>query len=100
MGNPFKKIESESIKFTWLQVTIALIKAQGIHSGLWRIGLEFGLNAAVVKWGSETNHVPGAFLPVVSVDLKRMEQPDALTVDAALVNPERRIIHPIGSTLN
>jgi len=98
MANPFKKAETEAITYTWQQVAIALIKLQGLHEGLWRVGIEFGLNAASVKWGSATNLVPGAFLPAVSVNLKRVEreQAAALTIDAAQVNPLARIILPGG----
>ena len=97
----FKKIETEHLAFNWEQVAAAILRLQGIHAGWWRIGIEFGLSAAAIKWGSADNLVPGAFLPVQNITLKRCEtKQDALTFDAAILNPASRLIVPAGMAVN
>lgn len=91
----FKKVETQEIKFSWQQVAVALVKAQGLHEGLWRVGMQFDLRGANVTIAKDLM-VPGAFLPVLHLNLMRVETADYLTVDAAEVNPRPRLIVPAG----
>jgi hypothetical protein len=93
VGREARARDEHRVAFDWLGVATALVKAKGIHEGLWRIELAFDLRAASVRIGND-QQVPGAFLPVMAVHLHRVEVLDPLTVDAAVVNPEQRIIMP------
>ena len=97
MANLFKKCApADPVKgytYQWIQVAEALVRAQGLHEGLWRVGMQFDLRAANVTIAKDVM-VPGAFLPVVHVNLVRVETADYLTVDAAVVNPGKRLIVP------
>ena len=87
-------IKTERHIFTWQQVAVALVKARDVHEGLWRVGCRFDLMAAGVKLGKTGIQVPGAFIPIVEMNIARVETGDDLTVDAAEVNPARRILLP------
>ena len=99
MSDPFGRIgPPDRVPLTHQQVTVALIKAAGIHEGLWRVQFEFDLMAMNAAVGpGET--VPGAFIPVrrlALVHVKTMPEGGlrALVVDASEVNPQKRIITP------
>ena len=98
MDKAFKQVKTEHVEFTWQRVAAALVKAQGLHEGLWRVGIQFDLRAANVTVGP-TIMVPGAFVPVMAMNLSRVEKMDYLTVDAAEVNPRPRLVVPAGVTL-
>ena len=95
----FKQVKTEHVDFNWQQVAIALVRAQGLHEGLWRVGMRFDLRAANVTVAQDVM-VPGAFVPVMGMNLMRVEKADYLTVDAAAVNPRPRLIMPAGVGIN
>jgi len=72
--------------FSHKEVVEALIKLQGLHEGLWMLYVEFGLGAANVG-PAEDQITPAAIIPVVKLGLQKGEKENALTVDAAKVNP-------------
>lgn len=90
--NPFASFKSTHHPMEWQRVATALVKEQGLHEGLWRVFFKFDLRVANVNMGEQL--VPAAFLPVVAMGLMRVTELDPLTVDAAVVNPEVRIIRP------
>lgn len=101
MGNPFKPIAAHHF-FDWTEVAIALIKAKGIHEGLWRAGVAFENHVMMANMesghGAPAVKLPGNLVVVAKVDLMQMkpEKADELTVDAAKVNPRSRILTPTG----
>jgi hypothetical protein len=82
--------EATNFLFDYKEVATALIKHQGIHEGLWGIGVEFGFtanNVPIVGPEGQRNFAPAAILPVQKIGLNRWSEPNNLTVDAAEVNP-------------
>jgi hypothetical protein len=78
--------EANNYMFTYKEVAEALIKAQGIHAGLWCIAVEFGLSASNVG-PNEMELKPAAIIPILRIGLQRQEKENNLSVDAAKVNP-------------
>jgi hypothetical protein len=78
--------EQTSFEFTHREVVIALLKAQGITSGLWQLHVRFGLKAMNVGSGPE-DLMPSAIVPLVAVGIRKADERGNLTVDAAEVNP-------------
>jgi hypothetical protein len=80
--------EVNNYTFKYQEVIEALIKQAGLHEGRWQISLTFGLAAANMG-PSPAELVPGAAIAVTQIGLLRAvpESPEALVVDAAVVNP-------------
>ena len=78
--------EATQYTFSHKEVVEALIKKQGLHAGLWMLYVEFGLGAANVG-PAEDQITPAAIVPLVKLGLQKGEKENALTVDAAKVNP-------------
>jgi hypothetical protein len=75
--------------FNLSEATEALIKKQGIHEGKWVLGIEFGLNVAMMGSGP-TDVKPGVMIVANNLQLQRAVEPGSpphLIVDAAVVNP-------------
>ena len=73
--------------FTFKEVAEALLKQQGIHSGIWALYVRFGLKAANV--GADDSDVrPSAIIPILELGLQKAEKESNIAVDAAKVNPE------------
>jgi len=67
-------------------VAEALVKAAGLHDGIWGLYVEFNLAAG--NAGPDEDHVvPTAFLGVAKLGLQRFPKETSLSVDAAKVNP-------------
>jgi hypothetical protein len=78
--------EIANIIFSYKEVTTALLKAQGIHEGLWSLFIRFGLSAA--NLGPNDDEVrPTAIIPILEIGLQKGEKENNVTVDAAKVNP-------------
>jgi hypothetical protein len=77
--------EQEVLKFDYKEVATALIKQQGLHEGFWAVYMEFAIGAANIM-GMEGKLLPTAVVPVISMGLRRVENLDDLSVDAAQVN--------------
>jgi len=75
--------------FDLKEATIALIKQQGLHEGVWFIGVEFNLGAGMTGQGPD-DIKPSAILQINRLQLARVP-PDSPTfavgVDASEVNP-------------
>jgi hypothetical protein len=81
---------SEAINYVFSHKEIAeiLIKKQDLHEGHWSIYIEFGLGAANIASSPEDpNLLPSAIVPVKRIGIHKFDQPNQLSVDAALVNP-------------
>jgi hypothetical protein len=72
-----------------LELTTLLIRHYGIHCGLWTLHVDFHTSGHnYVPTGKDTAY-PAVVTGVRSLGLRRVETADALTVDAAAVNPIR-----------
>jgi len=86
--------EIGNIIFSYREVVTALLKAQGIHDGLWMLFVRFGLSAANVGPNDEELK-PAAIIPILEIGLQKAEKESNLAVDAAKVNP---VSQPLLST--
>jgi len=99
VANPFGKIQ-DHIHFEWREVAIALVKAKGIHAGLWRAGLWLESSAILADVrapsGGQVTKCPAALVTIPRVNIKMMkaEEADELTIDAAKENPRPALIQP------
>lgn len=74
------------IMFKVKQLAEILIKAQEIHEGHWGVSVRFGLSAGNI--GDASGEMfPSALIPITELGIQRFDEPNALTVDAAVVNP-------------
>ena len=76
--------------FSMVEVTETLIKAQGIHEGLWVLNLEYTLNVGLMGITQDQAR-PGVMVLANSLQLTAVDPkskpPENLVVDAAIVNP-------------
>ena len=80
--------EVSKYTFSYKEVVEALIKQQGLHEGLWMLGVEFGLAAINVNTAEGSDELtPAAIVPIKSLALQRGIEINSLTADAAVVNP-------------
>jgi hypothetical protein len=80
--------EVSQLFFQHKELVELLIKKANIHEGRWMLAVNFGFSAG--NFGSTAEQVvPGAIVAVLGVGLLRAAQdtPDALQVDASVVNP-------------
>jgi hypothetical protein len=78
--------EAQQYVFTHKQLATILVKEQGIHEGLWVVQYTFGLAGTNAGPNAEELH-PAAIVPILNVILGKTTERNALTVDAAEVNP-------------
>lgn len=78
--------EATTIMFTHKELAEALVKAHGIHEGIWGVAIQFGLGAATAG-PNEKELQPAAVVPVMAVGIRKFDTENNLTVDAAKVNP-------------
>lgn len=79
--------ESGQIIFSYKEIAETLVKAQGLHDGIWGVFLKFGLNAANIG-ENEAALRPAAIIPVLEIGLQKMDKESNIAVDAAKVNPK------------
>jgi hypothetical protein len=81
--------EINQLFFTHREVLELLIKKADVHEGRWMLALNFGFSAGNFGPGPEQIS-PGAILTVLAVGLQRAagETPEAITLDAAVINPK------------
>lgn len=79
--------EPGQIIFSYKEIAETLIKAQGLHEGIWGIFIKFGLNAANIG-DNEAALRPAAIIPVLEIGLQKMDKESNIAVDAAKVNPK------------
>jgi hypothetical protein len=84
----FRMADAQQYVFTHKQLATILVKVQGLHEGLWIVQYSFGLAGANV--GPNANELnPAAVVPILNISLGRAPEANALTVDAAEVNPAK-----------
>lgn len=78
--------DATQFTFSHAEVVEALIKRQDLHEGLWGLYIELGLGAG--NFGPDDKSLtPGAIISISRIGLIKVDQPNNLTVDAAVVNP-------------
>ncbi len=91
--------EVERYVFDYREIVTQLIKAQGIHEGIWALYIEFGISAANIaialegsapatQSGPPTEVTPSAIVPVQKIGIGRVDHLSNISVDAAVVNPK------------
>ena len=78
--------DAQQYVFTHKQLATILVKEQGIHEGLWIVQCTFGLAGSNVGPNAD-ELTPAAIVPILNIILGRAPEPNALTVNAAEVNP-------------
>jgi len=78
-------------RLTHKEVTLALIKHQNIHEGIWQLYVEFGIAAANMPIAEENQDnlrlCPTAIVPIKTMGLMRVDKENPLALDASKVNP-------------
>jgi hypothetical protein len=80
--------EATQIVFKHKELVEILVKAQGIHDGIWGLFIRFGIGASNVG-ASETDIQPAAIVPVTEIGLQKFDKETSISVDAAKVNPAK-----------
>jgi hypothetical protein len=77
--------ETSQITFSHKEVVEALLRKQGIKTGIWGLYVRFGLKATNVGM-SEADLNPAAIVPVLEIGLQRFDKESNLAIDAAKIN--------------
>lgn len=78
--------ETTQVVFKHQEVVTALLKAHGIHDGIWGLTVNFGFGAA--NTGPSTEELnPTAIIPVLGIGIQRFPELNPMAVDAAVANP-------------
>jgi hypothetical protein len=81
--------EPGQILFSYKEVVESLLKANGIHEGIWALFVKFGLNAANIG-ESDTVVRPAAIIPILEIGLQKADKESNIAVDAAKANPKQQ----------
>jgi hypothetical protein len=88
----------ETKTLTHKEVTLALIKHQNIHEGIWQLYVEFGIAAGNLPMSEESQDnlrlCPTAIVPIKAIGLMRVDKENPLALDASKVNPAEPIPEP------
>jgi hypothetical protein len=68
------------------ELTVELVKIEGLHEGLYDLAIQFNLGVGSFGPTPETT-LPGAMFGVAQIGLQKSPQAGPHTVDAAVVNP-------------
>jgi len=83
---------NEIKKLTHKEVTVALIKQQNLHEGIWQLYIEFGIGAANMPIAEENQDnlrlCPTAIVPIKTIGLMMVDKENPLALDASKVNPQ------------
>ncbi len=97
---------ADLITFDYKEVVTALLKQQGIHSGIWALYVEFGLAAVNMPLKAEDGQTVGpvgpdenfrdylkplAMVPIQRIGLIPAQELTAISVDAKQVNPKSKV---------
>ena len=83
------ELKEEHFFYDYKEVVENLIKAQGLHEGLWRLVFDLGLsgtNVNVLQDG-KTTLTPTGMVLIQRIGIVQTSELNDLTVDAAEVNP-------------
>lgn len=82
--------ETSQIAFSYREVAESLVKQADLHEGLWGVSVKFGMQAS--NFGpNEHDLKPTVIIPILEFQLTRFEKETNLTVDAAKVNPRKKL---------
>ena len=70
--------ETSQYIFSFKEIVTALIKAQGVHEGIWGLFVNFGLNASNVG-PSESELRPAAMIPILALGLQKYDKESNLS---------------------
>jgi hypothetical protein len=80
--------EPKYYTFSYQDIVKLLVKQEGIHEGLWSLRVELGLAAVNVNQSEGSlDIIPAALIPIKNIGIQQGMELNALTVDAAVVNP-------------
>lgn len=81
--------EATQFMFNHKQLVTALVKEAGLHEGIWMLAINMGFGMAnMAPNGKDEDAMPTAMLPIMKVGIQRGNELNALSVDAAVVNPK------------
>jgi hypothetical protein len=80
--------EANQYSFSHKELVEIMVKKAGIHEGKWMLSITFGFGA-INSGPSPDQMIPTGVVGVQSIGILKavVESPEALTVDAAVVNP-------------
>jgi hypothetical protein len=78
--------EATQYLLTHQELVTLLIKHKGIHEGIWQLLINFGFGAANIGPNAAALN-PTAMIPITGIGIHRATELNALTVNAAVVNP-------------
>ena len=78
--------QTKMIPMTYRALAEVLVRANGLHEGIWRVYLRFGQPTGV-NANFAGRLAPSVFVPVMEIGLIRDTELTDLSVDAAVVNP-------------
>lgn len=78
--------ETNQISFSFKEIVTALIKAHGLHEGIWGLWVNFGIGASNAG-PTESDLKPTAMIPILQMGIMRFDKETSLSVDASKVNP-------------
>jgi len=83
----------QQVMLSHLEVVTALVKAQGLHAGIWQLTVTFGRPSPMhAKDGDQV--FPAVAIPVLRIGLIQVDAINPLAVDAAVINPRPRLVLP------
>lgn len=78
--------EATQLVFSNKEVATALVKAHGLHEGIWGLYLKFGISGTNIATGPD-QIFPAAIVPVIEIGLQKFDEENSISVNAAEVNP-------------
>ena len=79
--------EAKLIGYTFKELAELLVRDRGITQGHWGVYVKFGLQAGNVG-PTPTDIMPAAVVPILELGIQRFDEPNALTIDAAKLEPK------------
>ena len=83
------ELQERHFFYDYKEIVENLIKAQGLHEGLWRLIFDLGLSATNVNvlQDGKTTLTPTGMVLIQRIGIVQTSELNDLTVDAAEVNP-------------
>ena len=82
---------NETRQLSHREVTLALIKSQNLHEGIWQLYIEFGIGAGNMPISEKDQEnlklCPTAIVPIKMIGLLKVDKEGPLALDASKVNP-------------
>jgi hypothetical protein len=80
--------EAKLFAYGLKEIAELLVRDRGITEGHWGVYVKFGLQAGNVG-PSPKELFPAAIVPLMEFGIQRFDEPNALTVDAAQLQPKQ-----------